>query len=113
MRIRIILKRFALVAAVACSMAGLAGCYDDAELLKQLEEQERRLASLDQACAQMNTNIASLKVILRALQENDYISSTAPIVQEGKIIGYGDHDHLLRTCPTYREIYKSQMGDIA
>ena len=88
MRIRIILKRFALVAAVACSMAGLAGCYDDAELLKQLEEQERRLASLDQACAQMNTNIASLKVILRALQENDYISSTAPIVQEGKIIGY-------------------------
>ena len=75
-------------AAAACLMAGLAGCYDDQELRSQLEDQERRLAALDQACAQMNTNIASLQLILNALQENDYISSTAPIVQDGKIIGY-------------------------
>ncbi len=35
------------------------------------------------------------------------------VLDEGKIIGYGDHEHLLRTCPAYREIYESQMGDIA
>ena len=35
------------------------------------------------------------------------------VLDEGKMIGYGDHEHLLKTCPTYKEIYESQMGDIA
>ena len=34
------------------------------------------------------------------------------VLDEGKTIGYGDHDHLLATCPVYKEIYESQMGDI-
>ena len=35
------------------------------------------------------------------------------VLDEGKTIGYGDHEHLLATCPVYKEIYESQMGDIA
>lgn len=32
------------------------------------------------------------------------------VIDEGKIIGSGDHEHLLATCPEYREISDSQMG---
>ena len=29
----------------------------------------------------------------------------------GEIIGRGKHDHLMETCPEYREIYETQMGE--
>jgi len=35
------------------------------------------------------------------------------VLEEGKIIGYGNHEHLLQECPMYRDIYQSQMGEIA
>ena len=35
------------------------------------------------------------------------------VLDDGKMIGYGDHEHLLATCPVYKDIYESQMGDIA
>lgn len=39
-------------------------------------------------CNQMNTNIASLQTIVNALQENDYIKSVTPVMENGKEIGY-------------------------
>ena len=68
-------------------LAAVAGCYNDGQLLEQLSNQEQRLAALDRTCAQMNTNIASLQAILQALQDNDYVTSVAPISQAGEIIG--------------------------
>ncbi len=35
------------------------------------------------------------------------------VLEEGRCIGYGDHAHLLETCPTYRTIYETQMGSMA
>ena len=32
------------------------------------------------------------------------------VLDEGKIIGMGDHEHLLENCEEYREISESQMG---
>ncbi len=49
--------------------------------------------------AQRVSSIMSLKHIL--------------VLDEGKMIGYGTHEELLKTCPVYQEIYQSQMGDIA
>ncbi len=34
------------------------------------------------------------------------------MLEEGKIIGYGTHAKLLKTCPSYREIYDTQMGEM-
>lgn len=34
------------------------------------------------------------------------------VLDNGRIIGYGNHDYLMNTCPTYSDIYHSQMGDI-
>lgn len=31
------------------------------------------------------------------------------VLEEGKIIGYGNHEHLMQSCPTYRDICQSQM----
>ena len=80
--------RSALLAVTVCILAGIAGCYDDTALWKRLEGQESRLWAIEQTCEQINTNIASLQAILIALQENDYISSVAPIKEAGETIGY-------------------------
>ncbi len=39
-------------------------------------------------CNQMNTNINALQAIVTALQENDYVKSVTPVMQDGKEIGY-------------------------
>lgn len=33
------------------------------------------------------------------------------VMDEGRIIGQGTHEDLLRTCPAYLDIYKTQMGE--
>ncbi len=35
------------------------------------------------------------------------------VMEDGRIIGYGKHEDLLKTCPAYLEIYESQMGALA
>ena len=32
------------------------------------------------------------------------------VLEEGKELGYGTHQELLRSCPVYQEIAQSQMG---
>lgn len=34
------------------------------------------------------------------------------VLDEGRMIGKGTHEELLRDCPVYREIYQTQMGDL-
>ena len=35
------------------------------------------------------------------------------VLDEGRIVGRGTHDELLRTCDVYREIVISQLGEEA
>ena len=35
------------------------------------------------------------------------------VLEEGRVIGAGTHAELLRDCPSYREIYEIQMGEVA
>lgn len=34
------------------------------------------------------------------------------VLDEGKMIGYGTHEELLKDCPMYRDIFKTQMGEM-
>ncbi|MBQ9010945.1 MAG: ABC transporter ATP-binding protein [Clostridia bacterium] len=34
------------------------------------------------------------------------------MLEEGRLIGRGTHTQLLETCPAYREIYETQMGEV-
>ena len=33
------------------------------------------------------------------------------VLEDGRIIGHGTHGDLLQTCPFYRDIYETQMGE--
>ncbi len=35
------------------------------------------------------------------------------VLENGKMIGYGTHEELVKNCPVYLDIYRSQMGEIA
>ncbi len=35
------------------------------------------------------------------------------VMDNGRCIGYGNHEHLLESCPEYREIFQTQMGALA
>ena len=66
----------------------IPGCnegYDDSELTGRVENLENKVQKLEE---QMNSNISSLQSIMEALENNDYITSITPIMEDGKEIGY-------------------------
>lgn len=49
--------------------------YDDTGLRKELTSLKDRVAKLEELCKTLNTDISSLKTIVEALQNNDYVTS--------------------------------------
>ena len=35
------------------------------------------------------------------------------VLDDGRLVGYGKHDELLKNCHVYKEIYESQFGEEA
>lgn len=64
------------------------GCSNDDLFLEKLGALEERVTKLEEVCNNMNTNIASLQVIINALQETDYATSLKEIIEDGDTIGY-------------------------
>ncbi len=83
-------KLLTLFAAIA--MLFVASCggddYDDTALRNELTDLANRVAKLEQLCQQMNTNISSLQTIVKALQNNDYVTGVTPITKDGETVGY-------------------------
>jgi len=68
-------------------------------------------ASLRQA---IRREYADTTSIIIAQRISSIVSATKILVlEEGRCIGYGDHETLLETCPVYQDIYQSQMGELA
>jgi ABC-type multidrug transport system fused ATPase/permease subunit len=40
-------------------------------------------------------------------------ADTIVVMERGRIVGQGKHDDLLKTCETYQQLYKRQLGGIA
>ena len=68
----------------------LASCteYDEIAMWNKNEDMGSRLSALEELCSQMNTNITSLRQIVDALQDNDYVTGVVPVVEDGRTIGY-------------------------
>ena len=73
---------------VALLFGGCAQEFDDSEIWDKLDNHESRITALEELCRQMNTNISSLQTIVSALQNNDYVTSVVPVLDNGKTIGY-------------------------
>ena len=64
----------------------LAACkYDDTDIWNKLNNQEERLAALEEWQKTTNDNLAALQALISTM---DYITSVSPIVQENDTIGY-------------------------
>ncbi len=74
----------------AAALAILAGCseFDDSNLQNRVDNLENRIEALEALCNQVNTNISSLQALVSALQNGDSIVQVAPILKNGKEIGY-------------------------
>ncbi len=68
----------------------------DASLRKAIRENHGGATTI--VIAQRISSILSLDRIL--------------VLEEGRMIGYGTHSELLETCPTYQDIYRTQMGEV-
>ncbi len=77
-----------LLVAITMIIAGCSESFDDSKIWDKLEDHESRIAKLEELCKQMNTNISSLQTIVKALQNNDYITGVTPITENGATIGY-------------------------
>ena len=66
-------------------------------------------AALRQAIRERHAGTTTIVVAQRisSLMHSDQIL----VLDEGKIIGRGTHEELLRSCPQYLDIYKTQMGE--
>ena len=64
-----------------------SGCsdeYDDSALTGRVDNLENRVHILEELCKQMNTNVSSLQTLVTALQDNDYVKSVTPVMQDGQ-----------------------------
>lgn len=79
-----------ILSILMCGLLLFVGCekYDDTALRIDLNELEQRVEALAQVCNHMNTNISSLQTIVAALQNNDFVTSVTPVMQDGKEVGY-------------------------
>ena len=65
-------------------------------------------ASLRRALARdmADTTVITVAQRISSVKDCDVIV----VLDEGRIIGIGQHEHLLASCAEYREISESQMG---
>ncbi len=83
------MKRFFLSMLTAVMAISMVSCeYDDSAVWDEINSLNDRVATLEQLCNQMNTNISSLQSLVNALQQNDYITAVVPITEGSKTIGY-------------------------
>ncbi|MCQ2246488.1 MAG: PL29 family lyase N-terminal domain-containing protein [Bacteroidaceae bacterium] len=62
--------------------------YDYDEMTERIDGLEHRVDELEKWCAEVNTNLKSLKELADALAQNDMITSVTPVYKDGELIGY-------------------------
>ena len=62
----------------------------------------------------ISRNHGDATLIMVAQRVSSIMGMTRILVMDnGRCIGYGTHEELLKTCPAYRETYQVQMGELA
>lgn len=66
----------------------VSSCYDDTELWGRIRDHEYRITKLEEYCFQINSNLSSLRDIVEAIQERDYVKDVIPVFSGSDCIGY-------------------------
>lgn len=69
----------------------VAGCtseYDDTAIWDEFDSVYERIDDIERLCTNLNNDIEALQTIITAIQNNDYVTSVVPIMQNGETIGY-------------------------
>lgn len=84
------MKKLFTLMVVAATMCFAAGCddYDDSDIKNRLDDIEERVDALEKLCANLNTNIESLKTLVEAQNGGDYITAVTPVTENGEVVGY-------------------------
>lgn len=80
-------KIFSIILTAVLGLS-ITGCYDDSKLQEDISDLQKRVSQLELLCSQMNNNIVSMQTIVNSLNNNDYITSVAPIKNGDQVIGY-------------------------
>ena len=75
---------------ISLAILGLmaVSCYDDSALWNSMKDYENRLASLEAKHDALNGEVSSLKTLVAAMQQGDYVTSIVPVKEAGKEVGY-------------------------
>lgn len=79
------MKKFA---AIIITIMSVISCTNLDEILEQLRDHEARIQALEAQCRQLNSNVEAIQAILKALEQNDYITDITKITEAGVEIGY-------------------------
>ncbi len=73
-------KLLLLFSAAFLAFAGCTGeMLSDPELKKKVEDLEDRVTKLEEQCRRMNDDISSIRTIVEAIADYDYITGDSPV----------------------------------
>lgn len=74
---------------ILAMLAGFVSCkYDDSDIWNAVRSNEVRIAALEEQCRALNQDIQTLNTIVRALQDNDYVTGVVEVQKNGAVVGY-------------------------
>lgn len=76
------------VLATIVLLASSCSIFDDSDIWDKLQDHEARIEELEKSCNELNSNLAALRVILEAVQQQDYITDITRIMENGIEVGY-------------------------
>ena len=86
------LTHYGIVCAVmSLCAAGLPSCgddYDDTEIKKEIQDVKDRVAKLEEWQKSVNSDITSIKGLVEALQQKNFITDVTPVTENGEEVGY-------------------------
>ena len=84
-------RYFTVLAMASLCIAGFQSCsddYDDTEIKKEIQDVKDRVAKLEEWQKTVNSDITSIKGLIEALQQKNFITDVTPVTEGGEEVGY-------------------------
>lgn len=82
------MKKAIFIIILALSSVLVSCKYDDTEIWNAVKSNELRIEALEERCRSLNQDIQSLNTIVKALQDNDFVTGVVEVKKSGSVVGY-------------------------